>query len=451
MLDEDHSETLDFREYVLSLWNYLTLSKATLVLFAFDLYDQNSNGELSHKEIIGMLHDLYGKSYDAHFNAKGVVHDIIQHKTHMSIETFQKFAQENPSMLFPAFQMQHAMRQRILGVHFWERASHRRIEFSKGRFIPVDKFIELNINKALYHTEVEVYGHAKGISEKAQIVLENTGTHHYRMQHHIEEEEGSAISSKKFMNVHSNRRGSSDPGSNHDHHSRHHMPHLLPSVDEAAPPHSSHSSSHRASIHPLTTCPLPPIDSSPSTTTATSIHALASKKSNHPIQADHDLHLSLKGGTKLLQADETKSHHHFLLQLHGMVKVHDSGSVAGTDNEGSSIKGSSSRDDETVIIGSSVNSSRRNGQYHPQHDSSDMMEIKLRKVDKASDHTQPRRISRHSKYSQRHAASPNKSERDRDVILTSAEINYQNMLHDQEIRANAKAKPKDIYSRRITY
>jgi len=437
ILDEDQSETLDFREFVLSLWNYLTLSKATLVLFAFDLYDQNSNGDLSPQEIQGMLHELYDKSYDAHYNAKGVVYNLVQRESHMSIEAFQKFAQDHPSMLFPAFQLQHALRQRILGVHFWERASHRRIELSKGRFIPVDKFIELNVSKTLYHSEVEVIGHAKGISDKAQIVLENTGTHHYRMQHHVEEEEG-VVSSKKFTNGHSSR-NSSSRSSSHDQTSHHiHMPHLLPSVDEHQ---HAHHSSNKGSIHPhpLTTSPLPPIGSPPA---AMTISALASKKYAHPSQADHDLHLSLKGGTKLLHADETKSHNHYLLQLHGMVKVHDSSTASSSakTEEESSFKavGSSSRDEGTVLYGSSRH-----------HGSSDTMEIKLRKVDKASDHTQHRQISRHSKYGRRRAGSPSKE--DREVIMTPAELNYHRLLHEQELQASAKAKPKDIYSRRITF
>lgn len=415
------------------------------MLFAFDLYDQNSNGDLSPVEIQVMLHDLYGKSYDAHFNAKGVVHDLVLHKTHMNIEGFQRFVQDHPSMLFPAFQMQHALRQRILGVHFWERASHRRIELSKGRFIPVDKFIELNVSKALYHSEVEVIGHAKGISDKAQIVLENTGTHHYRMQHHAEEEEGMGFSSKKFS---ASGRGASHDHSSHSSHS-HHMPHIpLPSVDEVAAvnQHNHHHahSSNKGSVHPLTTSPLPPIVS-PAT-----INALASKKYNHPTQADHDLHLSLKGGTKLLQADETKSHHHYLLQLHGMVKVHDTNSSyspstsARHTEEGASLKGSSSCDEGTVIMG--MNSSSRSSHRH-HVGSSDTMEIKLRKVDKASDHTQPRQISRHSKYGHRRAGSPSKEER----VMTASEVSYQKMLYDQEIQASARAKPKDIYSRRITY
>jgi Ca2+-binding EF-hand superfamily protein len=68
IFDEDNSGQISFREFVFSLWNYCTLSKATLELFAFDLYDVDSDGLLSLREVQGMLSDLYGP--DLHSNAQ---------------------------------------------------------------------------------------------------------------------------------------------------------------------------------------------------------------------------------------------------------------------------------------------------------------------------------------------------------------------------------------------
>lgn len=70
IFDEDSSGQIDFREFVLSLWNYCTLSKATLDLFAFDLYDTDNNGELSSDEVKEMLHDIYGNEVATHPAAK---------------------------------------------------------------------------------------------------------------------------------------------------------------------------------------------------------------------------------------------------------------------------------------------------------------------------------------------------------------------------------------------
>ena len=44
LFDEDKSGELDFREFVISLWNYCTFDKNDLVKFAFDLYDMDQSG-----------------------------------------------------------------------------------------------------------------------------------------------------------------------------------------------------------------------------------------------------------------------------------------------------------------------------------------------------------------------------------------------------------------------
>jgi serine/threonine-protein phosphatase 2B regulatory subunit len=61
IFDEDQSGKIDFNEFVLSLWNYCTLTRVTLGMFAFDLYDRDSSGLLEEKDILMMLRDIYGK------------------------------------------------------------------------------------------------------------------------------------------------------------------------------------------------------------------------------------------------------------------------------------------------------------------------------------------------------------------------------------------------------
>lgn len=71
IMDEDGSGQISFREFVMSLWNYCTLSTATLELFAFDLYDRDSTGELSVEEVHQMLQDMYGSDANRNHQARG--------------------------------------------------------------------------------------------------------------------------------------------------------------------------------------------------------------------------------------------------------------------------------------------------------------------------------------------------------------------------------------------
>jgi serine/threonine-protein phosphatase 2B regulatory subunit len=51
VFDSDGSGFIDFKEFVISLWNYCTLGKATLLIFAFDIYDVDKSGCIDSLEI----------------------------------------------------------------------------------------------------------------------------------------------------------------------------------------------------------------------------------------------------------------------------------------------------------------------------------------------------------------------------------------------------------------
>jgi Ca2+-binding EF-hand superfamily protein len=50
---------VDFREFVLTVWNYCTLSPTTLGMFSFDLYDEQKTGVLSLDDLDTMLREIF--------------------------------------------------------------------------------------------------------------------------------------------------------------------------------------------------------------------------------------------------------------------------------------------------------------------------------------------------------------------------------------------------------
>lgn len=62
IFDSNKNKKIDFCEYVLSLWNYCTLSRTTLGVFAFDLYDRDRTGILEQDDIDRMVKDIYGNT-----------------------------------------------------------------------------------------------------------------------------------------------------------------------------------------------------------------------------------------------------------------------------------------------------------------------------------------------------------------------------------------------------
>lgn len=161
IFDEDKSGTIDFREFVLSLWNFCSCTDAALRMFAFDLYDSDSSGKIEAREVEMMLRDVYGEAYEASAHASRLttkVHSMCSHNGNsISIETFIMFARDNPATLFPAFEMQRKLQMRFMGVPFWAEHLERRVEICAGSksYVSVKQILEMKTNKSAFAELVE--------------------------------------------------------------------------------------------------------------------------------------------------------------------------------------------------------------------------------------------------------------------------------------------------------
>lgn len=127
LFDVDGSNSVDFFEYICCLWNYLCNDKITLISFAFDVYDTNGSHSLTRDEVIHLVGEVWGESgsrdeiknkHARHiveylrdedgFDALGVRHDAY------TITKFIELNKEFTVLLFPAFTLQTAMRNKIL-------------------------------------------------------------------------------------------------------------------------------------------------------------------------------------------------------------------------------------------------------------------------------------------------------------------------------------------------
>jgi len=186
IFDEDNSGQIDFKEFVYSVWNYCSLGnyelvnaitctyllttllnvsgKSTLAVFAFDLYDKDSSGQidigsatyfvalllyfiipLSYMipgEVVQMLQDVYGDSYMKNAHAKNIYVELERLACDdVDINEFVEFARTHPGLLFPAFNIQEIIRNRVLGAAFWEHHSQKRIQISKGKYTTIGNFM----------------------------------------------------------------------------------------------------------------------------------------------------------------------------------------------------------------------------------------------------------------------------------------------------------------------
>ena len=81
--------------------------------------------------------------------------------------------------MFPAFIMQRTLRKRILGERFWEKLSQRRLKISRGKYVSMDEFLELHMNKHLQ--DVVIHNNKAHMYDEFQDAVNHTGTAHHRI------------------------------------------------------------------------------------------------------------------------------------------------------------------------------------------------------------------------------------------------------------------------------
>ena len=132
IMDADGSGELSFVEFVVALWNFCTFTKPALLRFSFELYDDDDSGYLDPEEIRLILREVYGKhQYKSSKAAMQVLRDCEimiekQPGAGLNLQMFNEFCRHHPALLYPAFELQQALQQNVLGAQFWDVASKKR-------------------------------------------------------------------------------------------------------------------------------------------------------------------------------------------------------------------------------------------------------------------------------------------------------------------------------------
>lgn len=184
--DENSSGSVDFREYVIALWNYLTCGTATLDMFTFDLYDRDNSGFITYEEIESICKEIFGEKWNGNKSARSVIAQMKkkQGELGLDLEGFQKFARTHQLLFKPTFEIQSIMRQKICGNSFWNNLSHKRIRLAKNFVIPIKDFKELMNDPEKFNTVITQLG--GNMSLRGANAIMNTGTMAMRSQSDME-------------------------------------------------------------------------------------------------------------------------------------------------------------------------------------------------------------------------------------------------------------------------
>eukprot|EP00981_Chlorochromonas_danica_P004689 scaffold931_cov200-Ochromonas_danica.AAC.17 len=94
----------------------------------------------------------------------------------LDIDRFTRFIAKHPALLFPAFQMQHRLRDRVMGSWFWFWACKRRVRLSGGRYLTIAELTTANVDHRAYRRLIG----RKQPPTPTRTLLSLTGTLHYR-------------------------------------------------------------------------------------------------------------------------------------------------------------------------------------------------------------------------------------------------------------------------------
>lgn len=61
----------------------------------------------------------------------------------ISIAALKEFGKHHQALLYPVFKLQHHMQENVLGVAFWRKASNRRVELCKGKYVTMSDLLYL--------------------------------------------------------------------------------------------------------------------------------------------------------------------------------------------------------------------------------------------------------------------------------------------------------------------
>ena len=134
--DVTGGESIDFLEFVVSVWNICTLKIDTFTNFTFDLYDLHSKGELSLPDIECMVHELYGTNLPDGSTGRVILEDLSKFAEvrggALNLTSYTIYAANHSLLLLPAFRIQRRIQSKVLGLQYWQNIEKSRAEEKKN-------------------------------------------------------------------------------------------------------------------------------------------------------------------------------------------------------------------------------------------------------------------------------------------------------------------------------
>ena len=123
--DQDHSDALDFTEWMSAIFSICSCDRPNLAHLVFELFDADGGGAMDRGEVKMMLKLLYNMRPPKAAES-AVCHFDNSRDGKIDAKEFVAHALHNEVLLVPLFNMQMTLRRLVLGTERWEALTRAR-------------------------------------------------------------------------------------------------------------------------------------------------------------------------------------------------------------------------------------------------------------------------------------------------------------------------------------
>ena len=129
LMDDSGDNAVDFEEFCAMLTLFCSISKDSLVSFAFSLYDTDGSQTLDREELRNMMQEVYGTKWEKSQRTRDVLDKMDEDGDgNCDIGEFEEACKSYARLLKPAFDMQNVLRDKTLGQSTWNKINKKQQE-----------------------------------------------------------------------------------------------------------------------------------------------------------------------------------------------------------------------------------------------------------------------------------------------------------------------------------
>lgn len=130
---------INFKQFVLSHWNFCTLPRDLLPTFIYDIYSKIDDPNFLKNSV----KEIFGSEWYLNTHTAKLMSNIQDLGEKITPRIFQEFCSNNPQYVHAAIEVQEVLRTKAMTALEWSSATSERASLSQGQLLTVSEYIRL--------------------------------------------------------------------------------------------------------------------------------------------------------------------------------------------------------------------------------------------------------------------------------------------------------------------